>query len=108
MFILKSTHSAIVENLQKEISLLKFFNENDAAAHDMRVQDLQSRIADLKQLVFPPRTADITREAREVDAVLSASEKAPELSESELNRILEGQREQDLIFSGNYDTDLVS
>lgn len=77
-------------------------------SHRETVDLLTAQIEDLRKLVFPTQRQEETAEAREVDAVLSASEKAPEMSEAEISAILDGQREMDLLVSGNYDTDLLS
>lgn len=101
MIILKSRHkelvSTILESHKAEVYQLK-----------ARINDLKEQIKDLNKLVFPaPTSQTIPKEAREFDAVISASEKSPEMSEEERNRILDGIREMDLIVSGNYDEGLL-
>ncbi len=100
MFITKRRHQEILK--LHEISAFQ-----QQAIYEHHVEALKEQISDLRKLVFPTNVAsEIPKEARELDAVISGSEKPPELSESELSKMLAGAREMDLIMSGNYDTDL--
>jgi len=98
--MLRSTHLAAVKNLEDRLA--------DQARQALRFQELlQSQIEDLKRLVYVP-THTPSIEVLEADAVIGVSEKAPSMSEEELHKILRGERELDLMLSGNYDLDLVS
>lgn len=104
MFILKRTHIEKIRILESQVRSY----ESVVSQYEDRIHDLKDQIQDLRQLVFPKANSQsISKDAREVDAVLSASEKPVELSEEQMNLILEGQRELDLITSGNYAEDLL-
>lgn len=100
MFVLRSSYRLLEQRLDlqsrasaKCIDLL----------HD-RINELTSQIKDLRQLVFPPQTqGKISKEALEIDNVMSVSEKPPEMTEEERTALVEGARELDRIMSGNYD-----
>jgi hypothetical protein len=98
MFITKSRHTEIIK-------LLELSHAQQQSLYFNQVEQLKEQIADLKKLIFIPKT-EPAREIRELDSVISGSEKPVEMSEAERNAILEGVREMDLIISGNYDTEL--
>lgn len=93
MIMLRSSHDAIVSQIIEQ--------------HERHISDLRDQIADLKRLVFIPK-AEPVREALEADAIISASEKPIEMSEEERTKILEGERELDMLVSGNYDEGLLN
>lgn len=106
MFVRTKYHLAELDRLKSELS---FIHSREVDLHRARILDLHNQISDLQKLVFPRNNSqEIPKQARELDSVISASEKSPEMSEEELNRILEGSREMDLLVSGNYDTDLLN
>lgn len=74
--------------------------------HSQRCAMYEARIDDLKRLVFVTESKT-SPELLEVDAVISGSEKPVEMSEEERSQILQGERELDLLISGNYDVDLL-
>lgn len=80
----------------------------DVYQFEARIAELKNQIADLRKLVFPTVVATPSKEAMEFDSVMNVSEKPPEMSEAELTQILAGEREFDLLISGNYDQDLLN
>ncbi len=107
MLVWKSGAKLAVRELQAEIDFLRCESEFQRNAHLEIVSVYEARIADLQKLVFIPRSAP-TPEVLEADSVMNASEKPFKMSEEEFNKMMEGQREIDLLVSGNYDQDLVS
>lgn len=100
-FVSRKTMEREIKHREDLIDLMR----SGYAAH---LKSLQTQIESLEKLVFPKNTSqEIPKEARELDAVISVSEKPPEMSEEDLNKILAGHREMDLLMSGNYDTDLM-
>jgi len=104
VFVLKSTHEAKLRELDAEWAR----RYDDSNLHyQARTALLHAQIQDLRSLVFVKVDKEAPRDAREADAVLSASEKSPDMSEEEMTKLIAGERELDLIMSGNYDTDLL-
>lgn len=105
MFVTKKYHLAELNRLTDHFNdRLKLLNDGYTGQIDV----MFSQIEDLRSLVFPkmPKVVDpITYEA---DSVLSNSEKPLEQSESERNAYLAGERELDLLISGNYTDDLLN
>lgn len=106
MFITKSRHIAVVsrfeaanEILKRELSLVQSYLDYERELHKEQVQDL-------RKLVFPTAVETPPLQALEVDSILDGSPKPVTLTEAEFTRIREGEREQDLILSGNYSEDL--
>lgn len=106
MFIRRLIHitevkrlESIAENLQRQLEMLHDI-------HSQRCAMYEARIDDLKRLVFVTESKT-SPELLEVDAVISGSEKPVEMSEEERSQILQGERELDLLISGNYDVDLL-
>lgn len=99
LFILKSTHNSAIAERELAYRDLLFM-------HQERINDLKAQIEDLKKLVFIPKY-EPTHNDHEVDAVISGSDKPPEISEEEQSKLLEINREADLLVSGNYDEDLL-
>ncbi len=108
MFVLKSTHDAKIKLLQDQLDLVATREAYQQSAEQALRNNLYAQIADLRSLVFVKVDKEAPRDAREADAVLSASEKSPDMSEEEMTRLIEGQREADLLISGNYDSDLLN
>lgn len=100
MFVRKSTHQTAVLHYEALMDVMR-------VGHLAEVRALREQISDLKQLAFVPKN-EPSLEAREADAILSASEKHPEMSEQDRNRMLEGDREMDLLLGGTYDEDLLN
>lgn len=96
MIMLRSTHSRL-------LAYEKALNAQQHEGAQAIITLLSAQLENMGKLVFPTQTQTVTPEAREVDAVLSGSDKAPELSDAQQTAILEGQREFDLLLSGNYD-----
>lgn len=69
---------------------------------ESRISELHDRLADYQRLIFVPK-AEPVREVYETDAILSGSQKPLEMSEEEHNRVIQGNRELDLLTSGNYE-----
>ena len=107
MFVLKSKHQAVLANLESEFQAYKDLHTAQVYHSESRIADLKNQIQDLRSLVFVKVDKEAPRDAREADAVLSASEKSPDMSEEEMTKLIAGERELDLIMSGNYDTDLL-
>ncbi len=106
MFVRSKYHLAQLERLKSELS---FVHSREVDLYRARILDLHNQIADLKELVFPQNNSQkIPDQARELDSGISASEKPPEMSEADLNKMLAGERELDLLVSGNYDMDLLN
>jgi hypothetical protein len=102
MFVTKRYHNSVIKHLEEKLELSK-------ALCDFQERQYMAQISDLRKLVFPQSApSEISKEAREFDAVISASEKPPEMSEAEMTKILAGAREIDLLISGNYDQDLLN
>lgn len=106
MFVTKRHHNEVVKQLEARIEDLSCREVYRAKMYDGVVELLQGQISDLKKLIFIPKH-ETTREAYEVDGVISGSDKPAEVSEEEHNRLLELARESDLIISGNYAEDLL-
>ena len=107
MFILKSTHKLKMQELQSQLDELSVrFSYQQSAEQALR-NNLYSQIEDLKRFAFPLK-AEPTPEVYEADAVISNSQKPYTMTEEEQTRMLEGEREMDLLLSGNYDTDLLN
>lgn len=101
MILLRSTHDKRVRELHAQYELV-------VGQYEARIADLKQQISDLQKLVFPKNDEkEPPLLVLEADAVISASDKPSGISEEEHNRLLEESREADLLFSGNYDTDLV-
>lgn len=96
MFVSKTFHKATVDKHELEKFYLK-----------AQVEVLQKQIEDLKKLIFIP-TRELPKDVLEADAIMNVSEKPVEMSEEERTKILESEREADLILTGNYDTDLLN
>lgn len=104
MFITRKRHLRELEELTRDYNNSLDRLQDNAA----RIKALESHVSDLRQLVFPRTNQEISKEEREVDAVLGGSDKASSMSEEELTKILAGQRELDLLISGNYSEDLLN
>ena len=100
MFIWRKTHDRLMQDLRDRLS-----DSEASRAYERSLQE--ERINDLRRLVFVPRS-EPARESYEVDAVISCSEKPVEQSEAERNAFLTGERELDLLVSGNYSEDLLN
>lgn len=104
MFVSRKYHEKALAELHKQYEArLDALNES----HLSLLSSYKHQIEDLRKLVFPTPLPTISRESLEADSVLSASEKSPEMSEEERTKILMGERELDLVLSGNYDSDLL-
>lgn len=95
--LLRSQYQARIAQLEAEI---KYQDQLNAQYRD--------QIEDLRSLVFPKVVTAPTAEAREFDAVISGSEKPPEVSEADQTAMLEGLRERDLILSGDHENELLN
>lgn len=101
MFISKARHLETIKHFEDSMDLMR-------CGYISQIKVLEARIQDLHSLVFPKNSSgEISNDQREVDSIISASEKPIEISEEEHNRLLEESREADLLFSGNYSEDLV-
>lgn len=99
---------AEVKRLEDTIVIMRAGHQAESSALKAHIEFLGSQVKDLHKLVFVPEVSKTPSiEVLEADAVLGVSEKAPEMSETELNAILDGHRELDLLVSGNYDVDLL-
>lgn len=101
MFILRSTHRALVKSLEDRLFITTAFYES-------KERQYQDQIKDLHKLVFPESAQTPNPMVMEADSVLSGSEKPVSVSEEEHNKVLEQAREIDLLFSGNYSEDLLA
>jgi len=68
--------------------------------YEARIASLNDQIKDLRSMVFVPTSSTLpTPEARELDAVISVSERPVNLDETAEREL----REQNLILSGEYE-----
>jgi hypothetical protein len=105
MFITKKTHIEAIEQLRSQYEAR--LDALDASYLSL-LSSYKAQIEDLRKLVFPTHVQVMSKEAAQVDAVLSASEKSTEMSEEQMNKIIAGERELDLLMSGNYDSELLA
>ncbi len=95
MFILKSTHKAIVSLLEAEL-------KTTVSGYETVCRQYEARIQDLQKLVFSPtRATEVPEIQAEADSIITQSE--PILPEDELEEIDEALRERDRLFSGHFD-----
>src|SRR5271166_1783224 len=104
MFISRKAHLKEIEELVVHYDQLLSLQQE---LQERRIHSLESHIDDLKKLIFVPQR-EPSREMLEIDSVMSVSEKPVEMSEEERSKILAGERELDMMLSGNYDTDLLN
>jgi len=106
MLVWKSHHRAVVTLLQEQLKANEMLYKECLSGYQGRCAQMADQIEDLRKLVFAPVVKEVPREAREADAVISVSEKPIDMQDEEFTKIMEGIREADLIFSGNYEEGL--
>lgn len=73
------------------------------AAHQRELLILEARIADLRQLVMPPRTyGQVPLISAETDAILTPGVDQLEMTAAQMKEYEENASEADRILSGNY------
>jgi hypothetical protein len=107
MIMFKSTHRVEVRRLEEKLTLMELTAQMFKEIAEERFKQYENQIGDLRTLIFVPKQEPV-REVYEADAVISGSEKPLEQSEAERNAYLAGERELDLVLSGNYTEDLLN
>lgn len=103
MFVTKSYHLSVVSKLEERVKSLEAAHELTIGLYQDMVRHFEEQNSDLKRLIFTPVVREIPFESREADAAITCSEKPVDMSEADYVTAIEGIREADRIFSGNYD-----
>lgn len=103
MFITRKYHETVVKQLS-ELSLAQ--QEILRQGYHGRISALEDHVEDLRKLAFPSNTSsEITKEAREADAVISVSEKPIDRPDSDLTP--DDMRQFDMLMAGEHEEGMV-